>query len=610
MICSVPMQVVAALALLAVLLVRHGLPLPLLIADRWAQPAEHFWQSSPIEDSVVTTDAGPVRGHPLPGSPSVKAAFLGIPYAAPPVGPLRWQPPAPAEPWAPATLPGDSSGPTCIGKPTPGAALSDMDEDCLRLDVYTPRPVTTGPLRPVMVFLHGGDLVEGSSTSVQSGFGAAANVTSLGVVSVVVNYRLAVLGFLALDALAAADVRGVGGNYGLLDCVAALRWVRTNAAAFGGDPARVTVYGQSSGGSLVFALAASPLASGLFRAGVSMSGSPRLAATVAEAAATWHVEAVNRTRCSALARRGELLSCLHSLNKTELVGAMPPDWDSASFSFAGFSPSYRYAPLLLADGSLAVPSDYLSMYRRPDPRSPLAEGATLVMGIMREEIDFAPGDDVRAMTPDGFRELVSAKLRSSFSEAFISSVFAAYGLADPRRASAADLQQLYAQVITDATVYCPSLVLADARAEAARRSPRGGRLYVYSSPQRPGSPAGFCPLAPFQAIPGYCPRYAFHGLDMFGLFAPDWNALSGGSELGYNYTRADRRYGELLAMRFSELAETGAVSAWREYRDGGVRGSGYHVVSLAAPGEANHRDLRSRQCDLWKPLYDKLSLIN
>jgi len=304
---------------------------------------------------------------------------------------------------------------------------------------------------------------------------------------------------------------------------------------------------------------------------------------------------------------------LLSLNKTELVDAMPPDWDAASFSFSAFSPGFRYAPLLLVDGTEAVPADYLSAYRRPHPRSPMAQGATLLVGVTREEIDFAPGDDVRAWTEDRFSDFVRAQLRPSFGDSFAERVLTAYGIGGTGRTTARPLQQAYAQIVSDATIYCPSLVLADAYAAgvAARRPAAAGRLYVYSTSQQPGNAAGFCPLMPFQSIQGYCPRYAFHAADLFALLAPDWEALArAGRGPGYNRTSEDEAYGELLARRFAELAATGGVAAWREYRGHDGLDKGYSVVDLAAPGEVNIANLRQHQCELWKPFYDKLGLIN
>lgn len=332
-----------------------------------------------------------------------------------------------------------------------------------------------------------------------------------------------------------------------------------------------------------------------------MSGSPRLNFTVQQAAETWHLEVLKRTRC---AESKEVLACLKSLNKTELIAAKPPDWDPSPFSYAALAPGFAYAPLLLVDNTTALPRDYLTAYRDPDPRSPLGRGATLVIGATREEADFSPGEDVRAWAVARLRDFVRRTLGPEFHEAFVDAVHQAYGLLDGPRDL--DLQEVYAQVLSDAQVFCPSLVLADAY--TSRKPP--GKLYVYLTRQRPGSPRGFCPLKGYQTVAGYCPHYAFHAVDLFGLFTPDWNGLAREADQGYNYTDRDWEYTKLLTARFSELASTGRVSAWREYRGGGGPEADYSVVDLAAPGEANVVELRSQQCELWKPLYARFGLIN
>ena len=186
-------------------------------------------------------------------------------------------------------------------------------------------------------------------------------------ISVSVNYRLGVVGFLAIDALTEVDERGngIGGNYGLLDTIAALEWVQRNIRAFGGDAARVTVYGQSSGGSIVLGLLASSQASGLFSSAISMSGSPRLNSTRAEANEYWHPQVVKQSRCASLvhAQSAKLRSCLLGLSSDELVQAMPENWDAAAFGISVFQSSYQYAPLLVIDGEGGLlPYNYL------DPR--------------------------------------------------------------------------------------------------------------------------------------------------------------------------------------------------------------------------------------------------
>ncbi len=213
----------------------------------------------------AVVESGPVRGLDLGGTVS----FLGIPYAAPPVGSLRWAPPAPAAKWE-TPLDAFHYGPVCPQQiPAQGPK---GQEDCLNLNVWRPT-VAAKPL-PVMVWVHGGGNSIGSSSDFVGGayvYDGAA-LSKKGVVVVSLNYRLGVLGFLAHPALTHENGGKGSGNYGLLDQLAALRWVRANIAEFGGDPANVTVFGESAGGIDILGLLASPLSRGLFRNAIIESG--------------------------------------------------------------------------------------------------------------------------------------------------------------------------------------------------------------------------------------------------------------------------------------------------------------------------------------------------
>lgn len=198
------------------------------------------------------------------------SSFRGVPYAAPPVGPLRWRAPRPPAPWS---QPRDAGqvGALCIQPPSggdPGVGPPPMSEDCLTLNVWT--PAERAEPRPVMVWIHGGGFNNGSGTAALYD---GANLAKRGVVVVTVNYRLGRLGFFDHPALAAERARGEpGGNYGMMDIVAALKWVRENAGAFGGDAGNVTVFGESAGGAAVTRLMISPEARGLFHRAVVQSG--------------------------------------------------------------------------------------------------------------------------------------------------------------------------------------------------------------------------------------------------------------------------------------------------------------------------------------------------
>ncbi|HXQ09818.1 MAG TPA: carboxylesterase family protein [Caulobacteraceae bacterium] len=203
-------------------------------------------------------------------------AFKGAPYAAPPVGPLRWRPPKPHPAWR-GLRRADRLGPIALQAYKPddnGVGPLPMSEDCLTLNVWTPT-ARGGPL-PVMVWIHGGGFVNGSATAALYDGAALARQ---GVVVVGVNYRLGRFGFFAHPLLSAEEPDELKGNYALMDMIAALEWVQRNIEAFGGDPANVTLFGESAGGMAVNRLMISSLAQGLFHKAISQSGAGRDAST-------------------------------------------------------------------------------------------------------------------------------------------------------------------------------------------------------------------------------------------------------------------------------------------------------------------------------------------
>jgi para-nitrobenzyl esterase len=227
-----------------------------------------------IDVRHVRIHSGTVSGKATADS-AVKI-FMGIPFAAPPVGELRWKAPQPVASWKgvrECTAPPASA---MQGKPAPFFCWSKeflipdepISEDCLYLNVWTPAQTGRDKL-PVIVWIHGGGFNSGSGTVPLYDGEAMARK---GVVFVTVNYRLGIFGFLAHPELSAEAENGVSGNYGILDQIAALQWVRENIAAFGGDSARVTIAGQSAGAMSVNMLCVSPLAKGLFQRAIAQSG--------------------------------------------------------------------------------------------------------------------------------------------------------------------------------------------------------------------------------------------------------------------------------------------------------------------------------------------------
>ncbi|ALG83905.1 carboxylesterase/lipase family protein [Gordonia phthalatica] len=385
---------------------------------------------------VVSTTSGPVRGT---GDGTV-SAFLGIPYAAPPIGPAAFEAPHPHEPWTDvrdATEYG-STAPQ-VGYPAPIAALLDNvivpGDDYLNLNVWTPDPDATG--LPVMVWIHGGAFSRGSNRiEIYGGQTFARD----GVVCVGINYRLGVPGFGA--------VPGAPDNRGLLDQIAALEWVRDNIAAFGGNPDDVTIFGESAGAMSVASLLASPRAVGLFHRAAMQSGNAFTAAD----------------RDDARKVTGKLAEKLGVENTAEALGAVPmPDLLQAQTEVVlefTMNPDPEIWGKTVADIGLGIMSTFPVIDDDLLPAAPIAliadgasRGIPLLAGWNETEFRFffAPTGVLAAATDDMARGMLT---RAGMSTEFLDSRLAdgvsagdalceavtAIAFADPTRAIAAARQ--------------------------------------------------------------------------------------------------------------------------------------------------------------------------
>jgi para-nitrobenzyl esterase len=314
---------VAVLLVLAAAVLLCSLP-----ADSLAQTANPF----------AFTFSGPVRGTVTSAGVS---EFLGIPYAAAPVANLRWRPPVPHAPWF-QPLDATQFASHCPQTPSPFGTASTT-EDCLFLNVFTPESnrggIGAGGLRPVMVWIHGGALVDGESND----YDPTAFVKD-GVIVVTINYRLGILGFLAHPAFAAektdpdhdGDIAaGSAGDYGLMDQQLALRWVRDNIVFFGGDPLNVAIFGESAGGLSVFSQLASPSAANLFEKAIIESGAYN---QTTQTLVT--VEAAGTAFATAAGCSSQTAACLRALPVSTILANQNP---------AGYTPNIdgNFLPLSL-----------------------------------------------------------------------------------------------------------------------------------------------------------------------------------------------------------------------------------------------------------------------
>jgi para-nitrobenzyl esterase len=227
-----------------------------------------FSRSAPAKSVTVKTEQGTARGKAI--NDGKVRAFLGLPYAAPPVGDLRWRAPQPPASWT-----GERDATKYGAHCAHNQVFDDMvfqdgeaSEDCLFLNIYAPANATSKSKLPVMFWIHGGGFAGGASSEPRHN---GDFLPLKGVVLVTINYRLGVFGFLVTEELA-KEANGASGNYGLLDMVAALQWVKSNIQEFGGNPDNVTIFGESAGSAAVSTLMASPMAKGLFHRGIGESG--------------------------------------------------------------------------------------------------------------------------------------------------------------------------------------------------------------------------------------------------------------------------------------------------------------------------------------------------
>ncbi|MBL8901117.1 MAG: carboxylesterase family protein [Planctomycetes bacterium] len=280
---------------------------------------------SALAAPLLESDFGPLRGERLEGAPALRC-WKAIPFAAPPVGARRWQPPSDPRPW---TEPRDATnfGAICP-QPSLGAfsrGLADESEDCLTLNVWAPERSAEAPLLPVLVWIHGGGLVIGGASAP---YYDGAVLARGGAVVISIQYRLGPLGFFAHPALVAEGGASVA-NLGLLDQIHALRWVQRHAARLGGDPQRVTIFGESAGALSVSCLLVSPLAKDLFQRAILQSGTATGAQlpTLDDAQRAARALATKELGVAADASALEAVAALRAIEAERLIEILRPGID-------------------------------------------------------------------------------------------------------------------------------------------------------------------------------------------------------------------------------------------------------------------------------------------
>ena len=486
---------------------------------------------------VVALDSGPVRGTAQDGV----GAFLGIPYAAPPVGELRWKPPQKPAPWS-GVLEASSFGPAC---PQAGPLEAASCEDCLYLNVWTPARAS-GTKLPVMVWLHGGGFNFGAASQPEY---HGRNLARQGVVVVTVNYRLGPLGYLAHPALAAESPSAMAGNYGLLDQIEALKWVRRNIAAFGGDPDTVTIFGQSAGSRSVSLLTISPLSQGLFHRAIAQSGGPILGSEYLTPAFNGDLEAVSRMGRELsvrldCAKAADELACLRARPSMDVVRA-------ADCKTGLFEDGLFFAPVFDGQALPPNPAD-LTDLAGSQRRVPMIVGST-----GNEGTAYLRGE--RGLTVGKYEAFLAARFDARADQAL--AVFPVSGDADV--AGAID------RFITVAVNAQPARFMA----RALERSGCGAYLYRFT---RTPDTTRARELG------------AFHGVDLAYVF--------GNMSEADGYTAADRELSRQVMAYWVNFARTGdpngpGLAPWPMYR-----AASDEFLEFADTVRAG-KDLYKQQCD-------------
>lgn len=489
----------------------------------------------------LASDHGVIEGELVDGV----VALRGIPYAAAPVGDLRFRAPV-----APACLPGVTArrefGARCVQlvKDSQGQVTEILgDEDCLTLNVWSPG--LDAAARPVLVFIHGGGNSTGGSDDEL--YDGAALAAAQDVVVVTLNYRLGALGFLVHPELAAESADGVSGNYGILDQIAALDWVQAHAARLGGDPQRVLLFGESAGAVDTCTLIGSPLAAGRFQRAIVQSGAcnerslQQLQDDIADAwlASSGCVDAVP--------------DCLRALPAAQLVALTPDGYPNVAALSQGWGPH--------VDGVVVPQPTLAAMQAGAHNQVPL------IFGSNADETAKA----VPPLTEAGYTALVTA----SFGP-FADQVLAAYPVADY-----ADPRAAYVALTSDLKFVCNARRAARA-ADAGQALPVRRYHFAYDG---------------YTTGPGVTAT-AFHGLELVYIFAA-WGAVASGG-IEYQPNADDLAISATLQSAWARFAASGDPSGdgldWPVY----VGATDDHAVLDAPPGAGQL--LRSAQCDFWDDL--------
>jgi para-nitrobenzyl esterase len=515
---------------------------------------------------TVTTDDGQLHGR----TTGPVDQWLGIPYARPPVGALRWEPPQPAASWT-GVRDAVTYGNECtqLGNPTVNS------EDCLYLNVFAPAVVKAGAKLPVLFWIHGGGSVSGSGDQYDGSLLAQSD----GIIVVTINYRLGPFGILDLPGLSSAEPAG---NFSLLDMEAALRWTQSNIAAFDGDPSKVTIAGESAGGMAVCSLLASPPAKGLFSAAIMESGSCR-----GNSEATAQAEALAVAKAAGCPDAATAAACMRGKSEERVLSASAsfiPVWYTYGGPDLPISPlqaiesgQYNRVPVLMGDNRdegrafSAGYAGYTSQQYTQLVNSAFGAGCGAVFGLNGFLCGYPPG---AGSSPAGLASQVLA--RYPFS-AFPKQDTGSYAIG---------------ALITDSWLYggiggCGAQEVATSLAKTTTLY-----FYQFDDPSPPSSSGG---------LPGFQPG-PDHGSELPFL----WPSVGSGNSLAAEFTPAEQELSSQMVTYWGKFTKTGSPDTsgqpgWPTYS--ASAGSHAMLISLR-PGDQTRTISGAtysaeHQCSFW-----------
>ena len=521
------------------------------------------------EHIQVKINAGVVRGK-LEGDAFV---FKGIPYAKAPVKNQRWKAPVACgghvsnKCWN-GTFNASEFGNMCcqldvLHTKDPSKVIGS--EDCLFINVWTPKKRPSEKLLPVLVYIHGGFLMYSSGD--WNGLHPSPELVSeMEVVGISFNYRLNALGFLALKSLSDVSPSKTSGNYGFMDQILALKWVQANIRKFGGDPESVTLIGQSSGGTSELALLASPRASGRFHRAILMSGSVIFNKSSEDAARDNEVF-VKNSRCVRNTSMAEE-QCLHNLSVKQIEAAIP--WDV--YPYWAMPDQMDLPTQNLFDGAVAVVDKLIV------PKPPLlammageANDVPLIIGTTAQEINIQPVKNFANSTWEDYSSYVKEKL-FPFVGGNVSQVLSMYNKTLPD-GSSASLQFAYTSMASDIRLTCPNNVLALNASRAFDSS-----VYRYIVTNAPSSPIN---------LVGFSATFAIHMWDLVALFGfpPAFHYNPSSKDLSF-MRNLRREFGKFI---HNELKD----SSWKQYPEHTALFTNNDMKVLNKDG------YHKQECDFW-----------